>query len=69
MKHVNTYSSSCENSNGFSLVLKGSTAMAVLSLALVGALAPDFAHSGVTWGQGLVALIGGSLGAYLASHR
>lgn len=51
------------------LVLKSVVAMATLALVLVGALYPQFASDGVSWGQGIVASIGGILGGYLSLHK
>ena len=69
MRNANTYLSQCQSNKGFGLALKGSTAMAVLFLAIGGSFAPEMAQSGVTWGQGAIAAVGASIGAFLAMHR
>lgn len=70
MKHASfSHGASDSRKSGFGLVWKATTAMAVIALALVGALAPEIVDNGLTWGQGLVALSGAALGAFLALHR
>lgn len=51
------------------LLLKAVVAMAAIAIAAVGSVAPEFVESGLSWGQGVVAFLGGSLGAFLTLHK
>ena len=52
--------------HGLGFIIKSTTAMSVVALAVVGSLAPEIVKTGLSWEQGLVALAGGILGAFLA---
>lgn len=69
MKHSRIQSAPTSEKSAFGMVLKGSTAMAIVALAVSGVLAPEIAQSGISWGQGMIALSGGILGAFLALRR
>lgn len=66
MKHAKIQPACMDRHTSFWFVGKSAMAMAALAVVLTGVIAPNFAASDLSWGQGLVALFGGILGAILA---
>jgi len=50
-------------------LLKSVVGMSFVAIVVAGTLVPDLARSGLTWGQGLIAMAGGIVGALLSLTR